>query len=529
MSFLGLKSNSILTATAVLFFITLNVYSQNKEEVYDNLGIRENLGDKINTQYVEILPIISPDGKTLYFDRKYDKNNVGGEMDDDDIYYSELLPNGKWSECKNIGSPLNSVGSDVLFWISPDGNKALVHSGNVTGNKRVGFAIADKINGKWQTPKAINIDGLTDIGEVYYATMSSDAKQLIIAYSADTTKQNPRALDIYVCFSTSKDLLKWTKPKNVGSEINTKGFEGAPFLASDNRTLYFISDKEGGLGSADIYLSRRKGDSWTSWGKPINLGAPINTNGFEASLSIPSQRDYIYISSAGNASEDNYGSADIYRFKLPDSLKPIKSVIIKGSLTVNGKGAKGLIRVEENGNEVGSTSSDELGVFNFVLPSSKNYTFTGWAEGCDEKKVLKNVGNKDEIFVKISLNKKTSVQKSEKIEKVKEIKNIDKKCYVYFNTSSAELSKLSQKKLKNFTYNNGKIFVIGHTDSDGEEINNQELSKRRAENVKKYLIENGISDNNLSIEYFGEMEPISSNNTNKGKSLNRRVEVKIQE
>ena len=100
---------------------------------------------------------------------------------------------------------------------------------------------------------------------------------------------------------------------------------------------------------------------------------------------------------------------------------------------------------------------------------------------------------------------------------------------MYFNTSSAELSKLSQKKLKNFTYNNGKIFVIGHTDSDGEEINNQELSKRRAENVKKYLIENGISDNNLSIEYFGEMEPISSNNTNKGKSLNRRVEVKIQE
>lgn len=115
MSFLGLKSNSILTATAVLFFITLNVYSQNKEEVFDKLGIRENLGDKINTQYVEILPIISPDGKTLYFDRKYDKNNVGGEMDDDDIYYSELLPNGKWSECKNIGSPLNSVGSDVLF------------------------------------------------------------------------------------------------------------------------------------------------------------------------------------------------------------------------------------------------------------------------------------------------------------------------------------------------------------------------------------------------------------------------------
>ena len=102
---------------------------------------REHLGPAINTADIEIAPVISPDGKTLYFDRKYSFDNLGGTNDDDDIYYSTLGDDGLWSPAKNIGAPLNTMGSDVLFWIAPEGDVALVHNGGMINGRIVGLAI----------------------------------------------------------------------------------------------------------------------------------------------------------------------------------------------------------------------------------------------------------------------------------------------------------------------------------------------------------------------------------------------------
>lgn len=530
-------NKNIITASAVLFCSCLfSLLAQGfEDQPYQQIGERENLGANINSEFVEILPIIAPDGRTIYFDRKYDPNNVGGAGDDDDIYYSELQSNGTWSPAKNIGTPLNSVGSDVMFWISPDGTKALVHSGAIHTSKKVGFAIAEKIDGKWQAPQPLEIDGLTNIGQIYYATMTGDAKQLIIAYNPDSNSTNLRALDIFVSFPVGKGLLRWTKPKSLGIDINTpENFEGAPFIAADSRTLYFISDRKGGLGSSDIYFSRRKNETWTSWSKPKNLGSPINTNSFEASLSIPAQRDYIYISSAGNLVEDNYGSADIYRFKLPDSLKPMKALNVKGKLIANKKGVKGLIRAEDNNSEIASTTSDDNGNFNMVLPAADSYKFTGWAQGLEEVSVKKNTKNKEDVFVTITLGTgQKNVTKeviensnSEPLERTKSA-NVN----VYFATGSSQLTDASTNVLKKSLkkiLNNNALILAGHTDSQGEDTNNEELSKQRAETVKQWLVANGIAEGSIKTEWFGETKPASTNNTTQGKARNRRVEIRTE-
>lgn len=350
---------------------------------------RLNLGGGVNGPLVELMPLVSPDGRTLYFDRKYDSNNVGGVEDADDIYYSTLLPNGTWSRAKNIGPPLNTPGSDVLLWISSDGTTALVHNGAVVRERTVGLAITRKgKNGKWGKPKAISIAGLsgvTDNGAGYSAFISPDGRRLILALAMDST--NPENLDLYSCPAIGSDYLRWGEPTTLGDTVNTLLYEWAPYMAADNTTLYFASGGHFGFGTCDVYVTRRLDDTWRNWSDPINLGPQINTMGYEASVSVaPNGVDAYIAAEAADSSERAFGGTDLFQVTLIPPLRPYPMTAVNGMVRGGGRPVRALVRAVDSasGREVASTRAAADGSFRLNVIAERCYRITAWSPGFNE-------------------------------------------------------------------------------------------------------------------------------------------------
>jgi OmpA-OmpF porin, OOP family len=489
---------------------------------------RENLGPAINSPSIEILPIVSPDGSTLYFDRKNDVANVGGPSDLDDIYYAARLPDGSWSPAQNIGAPLNTPGSDVLYWISPDGDAALVHHGAVVKGKTVGMAIARRKDGRWTKPVAIRIDGVATLGESYYAQITPDGRHLLLSYAPDAKR--PSDLEIFVCDAIGQDLLRWGAPRTLGPMINSSSFDGAPFLASDERTLYFATDGRGGMGSSDLFVARRLDSGWTNWSEPMNLGGAVNTPRFDASLSIPADGQHLYVSGAGFIDEQSFGKADIFRIPLPKQFRPAVVLTVNGRLLAGSRGVSGLVRAERVGDarEVASTVSDASGRFRLTLPTGTEYRLTGGADGYVEGSAV--VDGRDVTvprLVDATIRLERGAESAGRDEEPQEIG-------IYFASGSAELGARAiaglEKALATIRRDQGtgivtNVVVIGHTDDVGTDDSNVELSRRRAEAARGWLLERGVDASMVTVEAHGESKPVASNATARGRAQNRRVEV----
>lgn len=509
---------ALLTYAAVAMLIVANPAFSQKDA-----GTQENLGSAINSPAAELVPVVSPDGKTLYFDRKHSPDNTGGTNDPDDIYYSELQPNGEWGPAINIGPPLNTTGSDVLFWISPDGNSALVYHGKQVDGKDVGLSISQRVNGKWSEPKKINIQGLDHLGDYYYAHMSPDGKRLFIAY-VDDPSTAPHDFNIFYSAALSDDLMQWERPVKLGPPINNFTSEGAPFIASDNQTLYFISNKPGGIGQSDIYVSRRIGESWLQWSTPVNLGPGINSPSYEAGFSIPASGDWLYTSRTTKEEDGGFGRTDLFRLRLPDSMRPKSSFLLSGELInkTTGAGISGLIMItDEKGKNVATTTSRNDGSFGVVLTPGSTYTLEGSASGYAPNSTKLNV-------------QKYNPNRSYSVTIELESTGTNETPLILFASGSASLSRENRIRLQQLSksliagVNSGsisQITVVGHTDSLGTEEDNLRLSQRRAETVKKQLVAWGIPANRIVTSGQGENQPIGTNGTSRGRAVNRRVEL----
>jgi len=280
-----------------------------------SIQCKVRLPEHFNEHQPTILPLLSPDGKRLYVDRKHHPNNTGKTRDPDEIWYAERLPDGSWSELRNLGPPLNTPGSDVLCALSPDGTEALVFGiYRPDGSKQPGFSITRWADSSWSFPEPLRIRNFYNLSQHYYATWSPDRRVLILSLQR---LDSYGSLDLYVSFYDSLSG-QWTEPENMGSTLNTAGTEGSPFLAPDGRTLYFFSTGHKGFGGMDLFVSRRLDDTWKRWSPPMNLGADINTSGDEASISLTPQGDTAYIVSTDPLTL----RPGIYVVCLADSLRP---------------------------------------------------------------------------------------------------------------------------------------------------------------------------------------------------------------
>lgn len=485
--------------------------------------LKERLSENVNSTYKEYKPLLSPDGKTLYFSRRNHPENVGGEDDPEDIWYSELDENGEWKLAQNMGEGLNNDGPNFVSSVTPDGKSVLLVLGNQyldNGKMAAGVSVSSNASGSWSRPVALNIINDYNYSEKANFFLANNRKVLLMSVMREDSYGGR---DLYVSFLQNDS--SWTEPLNISNKVNTAGEEASPFLAADDKTLYFSSNGYSGFGGSDIFVTKRLDDTWTNWSEPENLGPTINSQYEDLFFNIPGNSEFAYYSQ-GVSEED----LDIFRVALPVFKQPESVILVKGKLldskTNEPIGAKIIYERLSDGKEIGiAESNPETGAFEILLPAGEIYGIRAEAEG----------------FVAESQNIDLRNYKKDDEHKMDEMNlflvPIEKESTVVLNNVFFDFDKASLKQ-ESFPELNRvaellkereglNIVISGHTDSTGPESYNLGLSERRARSVRDYLVKKGADEERLAIKYFGETKPTAPNTTVEGRKKNRRVEFQI--
>ncbi len=488
---------------------------------------REFLSSNVNSAKNEIAPIPSADGNTLYFCRR----TVGSGdaiFSECDIWKTTRNEKDEWSKPIRLKKPINNNDWNTPVAISQDGNALVVEGqyrsdGSKLSNQ--GISISKRVSSGWSVPKAIKIDKFYNKSKFFVFTLSPDQNVLIMAVLRDDTEGN---FDLFVSFRKSDG--SYGPPKNMGSVLNTFAHESSPFIAPDNKTLYFSSDGHPGYGGTDIFVSKRLDDTWTNWSPPKNLGKKVNSKNGESYFSVSGKGEYAFLISnerGAKTKEQNVAVDDIYRIKLADEAKPEAVAIINGKIVDPGTGrpieAKIIYQDAETFEMIGEASSDpNTGEYSLALPLGKKYNITARASGHKFIKTqnvdLVNTSEYKEIKMDLEM---TSISEGSTFE-LHSIGFLQNKVEL-LETSFLELNELVQMMSDNKEM---KIFLSGHTETAGNRKHLQELSEGRVETVRKYLMENGVSGRRIEGKGYGASKPLGRG-TKEIEQKNRRVEVKI--
>lgn len=333
-------------------------------EYSEEVGQAEFLGMSVNSQFAERLPIISPDGQTLYFARKYHPKNIG-EDDQDDIWVAYRMPDGSWSQAVNVGAPLNNRTHNFVIALNPSGD-ILYLANDYRSNKKDGVSIARKEGRSWGRPKALKIKNHYNDNEFVSYHVNLDGDVLLMAVER---KEGLGDRDLYVSFKTGRD--EWSEPKSLGPTINTVGMESSVFIAADGKTIYFSSNGHQGYGGLDMFMTRRLDDSWTNWTTPKNLGPQINSKNNDYNYTIPASGEYAYFSS-----DNSNGMSDLYRIKLPEEVRPEPVMLVTGRI-INAETNRP-VHAKLKYQELEGRKNDKVvnpvdnGVYQLVLPYGKD-------------------------------------------------------------------------------------------------------------------------------------------------------------
>ena len=544
----------------------------------------ENLGSAVNSEYAELNPVISPDGRTLYFGRKSHPANRFGVKGSEtiagsqDIWFSEKVGNA-WSTARRLSDILNRDQYNTILSISPDGQTILLKGAYVNGSYVTrGFSLANKTAGGWTVPQKIDIPGYEQMskGKNEYGFLTMDGKAILLAFSR---KKNSEDDDIYVSFLENG---KWTRPMDLGDGINSKYSETTPFLSADGKTLYFSSDRPGGQGSQDIYMTRRLDETWQNWRKPQNLGPPVNTDEYDAYYSISAKGDYAYFMSA----KGSLGKKDIFRLAVesppgggsvnessqvggaardlvnkstgkdaggkvgnspvdaaigesrfgPSSTRSVTSqesdpVVLLSGTVLNQKTGKvpddASITYEDlaTGKTLGQAKPDpNTGKYKLVLPYGKNYGITANAKGLIPTSINLDLSTVRGRYIELD---------DRDLSMVPLVKgNTATVNNLFFDLGKATLKPESEPELKRIlqVMKDNKSLVIeisGHTDNTGSDEINNKLSLERANAVKDNLLKGGIDTARIRTKGYGKSKPKADNATEEGRQINRRVEIEI--
>lgn len=464
----------------------------------------------------------------------------------------------------NMGKEINSSYRDYFPSITADGEK-LIFSRNVDGNED--FYISEKQSDKWTNPRQLSNKINTEKYNEGAQSISPDGKYLFF-----TGCNRPDGLgrcDIYV---SHRQGVSWGTPFNLGSPINTQYWESQPAISPDGSTLYFVSNRPGGIGGYDIWKSTLQNDGY--WGKPENLGPDINTPYDEQTPFIHSDGKTLYFSSDGwpglgnkdiflsrmsgsgkwskpenmgypintfneetglivtpdgtkglfsSVLKGGFGDMDIYHFTMPNDKKPLKITYVKGIVKDRQTGAfleakVQVVNLKNSQIEYNDYTSDETGDFLVVMPIGGNYAFNVSADGYlfhSENYELSNSHIDKPFVLEINMDKL-------KIGSDVILKNIffNTNEYSLLQTSFVELGTLTELLKNNPTIH---IEIQGHTDNVGNDESNMRLSLQRSKSVYDYLINNKIAAERLTYKGFGETRSIASNNNESGRKLNRRT------
>jgi len=348
-------------------------------------------------------------------------------------------------------------------------------------------------------------------------SISSDGRTL---YFVSNRKGGFGDKDIWM--SQLGDDGYWQEPVNLGEDINTKEMDASPFIHADNQTLYFSSTGHLGMGGFDLFVSKRMVDG--SFTEPKNLGYPINTFKDEEYLIVNAKGDKAYFSS----NRPDSRKRDIYQFELYEDIRPTEVTYVKGIIydATNSKGLRStieLIDLSTSKKVITSYSDKKTGKYLICLTTNTNYAF--------------NVSKNGYLFYSenFSLKERTEFTEPYKMDialsPIETGKSVVMK-NIFFDTDSYNIKSESYTELDKLvsfmTLNSGiKVEIGGHTDNVGQKDYNLTLSENRAKSVYDYIVSKGISKERLSYKGYGMTKPIVDNDTLENRAKNRRTEFKI--
>ncbi|XOV95001.1 MAG: OmpA family protein [Bacteroidota bacterium] len=476
---------------------------------------------QVNSIYGDYTPQVNPTGTRLYFTsvRKggfdQQKDTLNGMNWGEDIYFSSF-ENGAWNAPQLLPEPLNSMGDDFGSSFTGDGQLMVyVRCGDEEGIGNCDLYITQLVGTTWTEPQNMGNVVNSNMWDSQ-PTISSDGSRIIFASSR---QGGYGGMDLYM---TQKNHLgEWGVPQNLGSTVNTPFNENGPYLAPDGKTLYFASTGHPGYGGTDIFSSTFEDMRWS---KPVNLGAPLNSEGDDTQFTISAAGKAYFASS--RLDPNNY---DIFEVELPDYLKPKPTIVVQGVIT-NAKttdpvGAIVLIEDINSGELLAVNKSNVVsGEYLVVLPAGRNYSVSTNSEGfffySESFEVPKDT-TYTEIIMDIALE---PIEKGTKVV----LNNI------FFESGRAELKPISYVELNKAVdlLKDNPTMVIeigGHTDNLGSDELNLKLSQSRADAVRDYMILAGLDEARIRSKGYGESMPIEDNATEEGRAANRRTEFEIVE
>ena len=235
--------------------------------------------ESVNSTADELNPVLTDNGKTLYFIRRFHSENVAGMKDAGDIWVSYFSDSMQWTAPRRLSSPLNNAQFNGIIGFSGDKSNVYLYQHYMPGGKPAntqGISVSLNMNGSWNEPARIAIKYFYNKSDHVSISLSETGDIMLLSLESYGTYG---AEDLYVSFRIGND--QWSEPRNIGPIINTPFQEMTPYLAPDNKTLFFASNGHGGYGGRDIFVTKRQDDSWQKWSEPANLGPEINTTGVE--------------------------------------------------------------------------------------------------------------------------------------------------------------------------------------------------------------------------------------------------------
>ncbi|WP_082281225.1 OmpA family protein [Leptospira kirschneri] len=571
-AYVPIESNEITSELSLLNDKTVRILCSMKGstcnpiryEIYPFLDSKEikpwtikKIPDYVNHNIFAFNPTVSPDGKYLFWTAYVKRGKSGTQK----IWYSKLDEKGLWEDGKEMSAPLNNEmpsavisalpGGNELFVFGTFGEKELLDELSKNFETKVDLAARSSKNSNeyrkkieelraeydektkqissrvplyksfrekdsWSKPSILKFPDFYNLyrkrndssQEIFGGSTLSSSGRILI-YSSQH-KDSKGRLDLYV----GKMLNDGSFPlgTNLGEVINTTHEETAPFLASDDRTLYFSSDGHKGLS---IYMTKRIGEGWDQWTKPVEVSENLKGVNF---FSIPANSDWAYISKDGR----------LFMAYLPKEMRPEKVVVVNGKvLDTDGNPLSADIHYEslKSHEKIGSAKSDPSnGNFSIILPFGENYGFYAQKKG----------------YLPVSQNLNLSSKKkfSEKVEVILQLPPIRDRGSIQINNlffesksfqiapeSAPELDRLAEIVKENPDI---EIQIEGHTDNVGKKKDNLILSEKRAAAVAEYLFQkHSISKARIQTKGFGDGVPLSKNDSEDARKKNRRVNFTI--
>lgn len=511
-----------------------------KKYVANPVGFKAvNAGGVINSSAEDYAPTLNNDETVMYFTSRRE-GSTGGFKDTDNKYFEDIWVvekvDGEWGTPVNMGGNINTKEHESNIGLSPDENILYIYHTENNGD----IYYSERKDGEWQEIKSMGKTINTDYQETSIYHASNDSYM----FFTSSRPGGEGELDIYVMRRTKKG--KWSDPENLGNTVNTEYSEEGPYFDVETSTLYFSSKGHEGMGGYDLYKS-----VWDTvadtWSDPQNLGFPINSADDELFYTIRESSGHAYYASF---KDDSYGYSDIYLIVPKEEEEPIVEdsvaeeeplapieiaeveyktinvkVLVKDSETselVDGFSVK-VYRVEDK--DIPVVSGDGQETFTFALKDTSNQDYIVMVEANDYVFQSKNIAidptaDQETKELTVFLSKK-------EVFVPKVLRNI----YFSFDNyslkdeSSVELDQLVKMMKANPSMT---IEIAGHTDFKGSQQYNISLAQKRANSVKRYLTDHGISSDRIVAKGYGEKYPLATNDDElEGRELNRRTEFII--